>query len=76
MQCQVPGCKKRAYRTCKARKDGVFMGIHLDNVVVYTCGCHSEAEVDAALEKVGEEEASSLQDCNPFASSEIFRQSA
>lgn len=65
MRCQIPGCKNKG--VLATTKEGVFCGVHLEHVMVYTCGKHSPAEVETALEKVGEEEASVLQhDCNPF----------
>jgi len=66
MQCQMPGCKNKGIKAIT--KEGIFLGVHLRNVMVYTCGKHPESEVLVALEKVGEEEASFLQhDCNTFA---------
>lgn len=65
MRCQIPGCKNKG--VCAITKEGIFLGVHLDNVMVYTCGKHTEQEVEAALERVGEEEASLLQhEANPF----------
>lgn len=65
MRCQIPGCENKGVVAC--RKDGVFLGIHLENVIVWTCKNHSTKEVEEALQIVGEEEASSLQhDANPF----------
>lgn len=52
------------------------MGVFLENVMIYTCGRHSSIEIENALERVGEEEASNLQQINPLAAMKIFNQSA
>lgn len=70
MRCQIPGCKNKGIKA--ATKEGIFCGVHLENVMVYTCGRHSKVEVEAALEQIGEEEASNLQQVNPFAESKIL----
>lgn len=65
MRCQMPGCKNEVNE--ESSKDGVFCGLHLEHVSIYTCGNHSEEEVENALTQLGEEEASAIQsDCNPF----------
>lgn len=65
MRCQIPGCKNKGIVACK--KDGIFLGVHLENVMVWVCKEHSTQEVDNALQLVGEDEASALQhECNPF----------
>jgi hypothetical protein len=65
MRCQIPGCKNKGVRA--STKDGIFLGVHLEHVLVYTCGRHTEKEVNEALERVGEEEATALQpEASPF----------
>ena len=65
MRCQIPGCKNKGVKA--TTKEGIFQGVFLENVMIYTCGEHPKMEVEQALERVGEEEASSLQQTNPFA---------
>ena len=65
--CQIPGCKNKAVKTYK--KDGIFLGVHLENVVIWTCEEHAHItnDVNAALQVAGEDEASNLQhEVNPF----------
>lgn len=65
MLCQIPNCKNKGVKACK--KEGIFMGVHLENVMVWTCEEHSNKEVNEALQIAGEEEASILQhEANPF----------
>lgn len=65
MRCQIPGCKKKGLKATV--KDGVFFGVHLENVMIWTCADHSEEEITEALQNIGEEEASLLQhEANPF----------
>lgn len=64
MRCQMPGCSNKGMKACT--KNGVFLGVHLENVMVWTCKEHSDQEIDDALQNVGEEEASTLQHENPF----------
>lgn len=65
MRCQMPGCKNKGIKA--TTKDGIFMGVHLENVMIFTCGNHLPVDIELELEKVGEEEASILQhECNTF----------
>jgi hypothetical protein len=64
MRCQIPGCKNKGIKA--STKEGIFCGVHLEHVMVYTCGKHSKVEIEEALERVGEDEASILQQVNPF----------
>jgi len=65
MRCQIPGCKNKG--VIASKKNGIFLGVHLENVMVWTCKAHSLQEVNDVLQIVGEEEASILQhDANPF----------
>lgn len=70
MRCQIPGCKNKGIRA--STKEGIFCGVHLEHIMVYTCGKHSKVEVEKALEQIGEDEASNLQQVNPFAESKIL----
>ena len=74
MRCQIPGCKNKGVKA--TTKEGIFMGVFLENVMIYTCGKHSTTEIEQALERVGEEEASNLQQVNPFAAEEILNKIA
>jgi len=65
MKCQMPGCKNSVTKINK--KDGIFFGVHLNNVQLKTCDKHSTSEVDAALQKVAEKKAFGSQKVNPFA---------
>ena len=65
MQCQIPGCKNKGHKAYT--KAGIFLGVNLENVMVWTCGKHSKKEIEAAIERTGDEEASILQhEANPF----------
>lgn len=65
MRCQMPGCKNKGIQATK--KNGIFLGVHLENVAIFTCNEHSIEEIETELEKVGQEEASYLEhECNPF----------
>lgn len=65
MRCQIPGCKNKGVVACK--KDGIFLGVHLENVMVWMCKEHSTEEVENAIQDVGEDEATNLQhEANPF----------
>lgn len=65
MRCQMPGCKNEVSE--ESSRDGIFCGLHLEHVSIYTCGNHSEEEVENALARRGEEESSTIQNgCNPF----------
>jgi hypothetical protein len=74
MRCQIPGCKNKGVKA--TTKEGIFCGVHLENIMVYTCGKHPQVEVEQALERVGEEEASVLQQVNPFAGAEMLNKTA
>lgn len=74
MRCQIPGCRNKGLKA--TTKEGIFCGVHLENIMVYTCGKHSKAEVEQALDRVGEDEASNLQQVNPFAGSEMLNKTA
>lgn len=74
MRCQIPGCRNKGLKA--TTKAGIFCGVHLENVMVYTCGKHPKVEVEQALERVGEDEASNLQQVNPFAGSEMLNKIA
>ena len=74
MRCQIPGCRNKGVKA--TTKEGIFCGVHLENIMVYTCGRHSQVEVEQALERVGEDEASNLQQVNPFAGSEMLNKTA
>ena len=65
MKCQMPGCNNKGIKAIK--KDGIFLGVHLENVAIFTCEKHSIKEIELELEKIGEEEASFIEhECNPF----------
>lgn len=65
MRCQISGCKNKSIIAYK--KDGIFLGVHLENVMVWVCKEHSIQEINNAIQLVGENEASVLQhDVNPF----------
>ena len=65
MECQMPGCRNKVNKY--TNKEGIFLGIHLENVVIFTCSNHSSHEIESELEKIGEEEASALTiECNSF----------
>lgn len=66
MRCQIPGCRNKGLKA--TTKNGIFCGVHLENIMVYTCGRHSQVEVEKALDRIGEGEASNLQQVNPFGS--------
>jgi hypothetical protein len=65
MLCQIPGCKNKGIKA--TTKEGIFLGVHLENVMIWTCGKHSKEEIEIALENVGDDEATYLQhDACPF----------
>lgn len=65
LSCQIAGCKNKS--TTIKTKDGIFLGLYLEDIRICTCGKHSDSEVSKALEKIGEAKASTLQHCcNPF----------
>lgn len=53
MQCQMPGCKNKGIIK-KTTGDGIFCGIHLEEVSIYTCGKHNKKEIETELSKIGE----------------------
>ena len=53
MRCQIPGCKDIG--VISYEKDGIFQGIHLENVMIWACRNHLTKEVDDAILIAGEE---------------------
>lgn len=70
MHCQIPGCKNMGHLATK--KDGIFSGIHLENVMIWTCNEHSKEEIEKKLKLIGEEESSLLQHENPYCQAQKF----
>lgn len=64
MRCQIPGCKNKSIK--KIRKDGIFLGVYVEDVNVSICGRHSPKEVENSLARSGEEKALTLQEVNPY----------
>lgn len=71
MKCQIPGCKCKKAKPIS--KSGIFYGVNLENITIYSCGNHTKLEVDRALEIAGEKEVFLLQDENPFCKLEKSR---
>lgn len=64
-KCQMPNCDNEGNLIRK--KNGVFCGIHLDNISIICCENHSEDEINLQLNTIGNRESSSQQkNCNTF----------
>lgn len=64
MKCQIPGCRNKVSKVTK--KSGIFTGVYLEDVTLYTCGNHQPKDVANALEAVGERKAADSQMINPY----------
>lgn len=65
MRCQMPGCKNQGIN--KSTGEGIFCGIHIDQISIYTCGNHAEKDIEKELSKKGERIVYEIQAVNPFA---------
>lgn len=64
MKCCI--CQSKNARPIS--KNGIFLGINLEEVTIYSCSRHSRKELEIAFKKAGEREVSLLQKENPFLS--------
>ena len=63
-KCQMPKCKNSCDKIF--RKSGFFHGVFLKNITIKTCKYHKKAEIDAALNRMGERASALNQMVNPY----------
>lgn len=66
MKCQIPGCKNHGVKLTTG--DGIYCGVHLNEVSIYTCGKHTKKEIETEISKIGEGLVCEIQQeqFNPF----------